>query len=93
MIQEDIKSTIKKYKLISIACLLVFLLSAISINKYLIDKSIDRHFELGLVYTSTDSGFTWGAIIMGLFIVLYLCFYSFEKILLKLLTKPNSSTG
>lgn len=87
MSPDDIKSTIRKYKLISTAALVVFLLSAISINKIMIDNAIDKHYELGLPYTSSDSGFIWMAIIMGLFIVLYSCFYSIEKILLKLLVK------
>ncbi|MCC4834780.1 hypothetical protein LMH66_19230 [Shewanella sp. 10N.7] len=89
MSADDIKSTFRKYKLISTGSLLVFLLLAIFINKYLIDNSIQRHYDLGLPYAAADTGFTWMAIIMGLFTVLYLCFYSFEKILLKLLIKPN----
>lgn len=90
MLENDIKSLFKKYKLISTGALFAFLMLAIYLNQFLINNAIERHYELGLPYTTPESGFMWGAIIIGLFTVLQLCFYSFEKILLKLLIKPKA---
>ena len=89
MSQDEIKSIVKKYKFKSVKILMGFLLIAVFANWYLINSSIERHAELGLPYTSSDSGFIWGAVITGLFTVLSLCFYSIEKILLQLLIKPK----
>ena len=92
MSQDEIKSIFKKYQRRATAGLGGFLMCAIFVNWYLINSNIDRHAELGLPYTSSDQGFIWGTTIMGLFTVLYLCFYSFEKILLKILTnQPTKS--
>ena len=89
MSQDEIKSIVKKYKFKSVKILMGFLLIAVFANWYLINSSIERHAELGLPYTSSDSGFIWGAVITVLFTVLSLCFYSIEKILLQLLIKPK----
>jgi hypothetical protein len=92
MSPDEIKLIIKKYKFKSIYILMGFLLFAVFANWYLINSSIERRAELGLPYTSSDSGFIWLTVGMGLYIVLYLCFYSFEKILLKILTnQPTES--
>ncbi|MBA6346592.1 MULTISPECIES: hypothetical protein [unclassified Colwellia] len=92
MSQDEIKSIVKKYKFKSVKILMGFLLIAVFANWYLINLSIERHAELGLPYTSSDSGFIWGAISTGLYTVLALCFYSIEKILLKLLIKPKTES-
>jgi hypothetical protein len=92
MSQDEIKSIVKKYKLKSVKILMGFLLISIFANWYLINSSIERHADLSLPYTSSYSGFIWGAIITGLFTVLYLCFYSIEKILLQLLIKPKTES-
>ena len=89
MSENEIKSIFKKYKLISTGALLAFMLLAIYLNQYLTNRSIERHYELELPYAATESGYVWPTIIMGLFIVLHLCFYSFEKIMIKLLTKSK----
>jgi hypothetical protein len=86
MSQDEIKSIFKKYKRRAVAGLGGFLICAIFANWYLINSSIERNAELGLSYTSSDPGFILGIIIMGLYTVLYLCFYYFEKILLKILS-------
>ena len=92
MSQDEIKSIVKQYKLKSAKILVGFLLIAVYTNWYLINSSIERHAELGLPYTGGDSGFIWGAVITGLFTVLYLCFYSIENILLQLLIKPKTES-
>ena len=92
MSQDEIKSIFKKYQRKATAGLSVFLMCAIFANWYLINSSIERHAELNLPFTGNDPGFIWGTIGMGLYTVLYLCFYSFEKILLKILTnQPTES--
>ena len=92
MSQDELNSIFKKYKRRAVASLGGFLMCAIFANWYLINSSIERHAELGLSYTSSDPGFIMGTIIMGLYTVLYLCFYSFEKVLLKILTNyPTES--
>jgi len=92
MSPDEITSIVKKYKFKSIKILVGFLFIAIFANWYLVNSSIERHAELGLPYTSTDTGFIWGAIITGLFTVLSLCFYSLEKILLSLLINPKKES-
>ena len=92
MSQDEIKSIVKKYKFKSVKILMGFLFIAISANWYLLNSSIERHAELGLPYTSSDTGFIWGAIITGLYTVLSLCFYSIEKILLQLFIKPKTES-
>lgn len=81
MQNSEIKKLVRKYNLISTAWLTVFLLFAVLANWFLIDSSIQQRYELGLEYESTNHGYLWGAISMGLFIVLQLFFYSLEKIL------------
>jgi hypothetical protein len=83
MQQDEIKRLVKKYNLISTGCLAGFLLLAVAANWFLLDSNIEHRTELGLEYTSTNLGFTWGTIIIGLNIVLQLLFYSLEKILIK----------
>jgi len=87
--QDEIKSIVKKYKFKSVKILMGFIFVTIAANWYLMSSSIERYAELGLPYVSSDSGFIWGAIITGLYTVLYLCFYSIEKILLELLVLPK----
>jgi hypothetical protein len=80
--EEKIKYIVHRYRNKSVVCLLVFLGFAIFANWFLVHLNIERHFELGLEYTSGDQGYIWGTVILGLNIVLYLFFYSLEKILL-----------
>lgn len=82
MTEEKIKSIVHQYRKKSAACLFVFLGFAILANWFLVKSNIERHFELGLEYTSGDQGYIWGTLILGLHIVLLLFFYSLEKILL-----------
>ena len=82
MTKDEIKLIVRRYRNISILWLGAFLLFAITANWFLVSNSIDRYFELGLDYVSGQQGYVWGAIIGGLYIVLYLAFYSIEKILL-----------
>jgi hypothetical protein len=89
MSQDEIKSIIKKYKYRASLVLGAFLMFALFSNWYLINNNIECHAELGLPYTNSDSGFVWGTIIMGLIIVLQLCFYSFEQILLKIFSNQE----
>lgn len=91
MSEENIKKIVKRYKLLSSLWLFVFLMFALLTNWYLVDSSISKHSELGLEYYSSNIGFTWGAIIIGLYVVLMLFFFSLEKILLFLHQENISS--
>jgi hypothetical protein len=82
MTEEKIKSIVHQYRKKSAAILAVFLGFAMFANWFLVHSNIERHYELGLEYTSGDQGYIWGAVILGLNIVLLLFFYSLEKILL-----------
>ncbi|MBQ4831619.1 hypothetical protein J8L84_20300, partial [Alteromonas sp. MMG017] len=90
--EENIKKIVKRYKLLSSFWLFVFLIIAMFANWALIDSNIRNHSELGLEYYSSDTGFIWGAIIVGLNVVLQLLFYSLEKILLFLQQESSSSS-
>lgn len=90
MTEEKIKSIVHQYRKKSAACLLVFLGFAIFANWFLVNSNIERHFELGLEYTSGDQGYIWGTVILGLNIVLLLFFYSIEKILLCLYQEKSA---
>ena len=83
MRQKQIKNLVRKYNLISTLWLSVFLLILIGANWWFTDANIERHAELGLEYTTSQQGFIWGAIIVGLNIVLQLFFYSLERILVQ----------
>ena len=89
--EENIKKIVKRYKLLSSFWLFVFLIIALLANWVLIDSNIRNHSELGLDYHSSHDGFIWGAIIVGLNVVLQLFFYSLEKILLFLQQESSSS--
>jgi hypothetical protein len=89
--EENIKKIVKRYKLLSSFWLFIFLIIAIFANWALIDSNIRNHSELGLEYYSSDASFIWGAIIVGLNVVLQLFFYSLEKILLFLQQESSSS--
>ena len=89
MHQDNIKQLIKRYKLISTGWLTAFLMFSVVANWFLVTSSSDKHFELGLEQVYTSSGFVWGAIIIGLNMVLQLFFYSLEKILLEILSKDG----
>jgi len=82
MTEENIKSIVRRYKKKSTAYLSLFLGFALFANWFLVTSNIDRHYELGLEYTSGDQGYIWMTVIFGLNIVLQLLFYSLEKILL-----------
>jgi hypothetical protein len=83
MQKDEIKRLVKKYNFISTACLTVFLLLAVLANWFLVDSNLKQHSELGLEYTSSNLGFTWGTIIIGLNVVLQLLFYALQNILIK----------
>jgi len=85
MPKDELKKLVRSYKIKAAMILLVCMLMCMGGNWYLIDSSIRLHYELGLPYASQDLGFIWGALIMGLFVVLYLCFYFFEQILLRVI--------
>ena len=91
MSEENIKKIVKRYKLLSSFWLFVFLIIAMFASWALIESNIRNHSELGLAYYSSDTGFIWGAIILGLNVVLQLLFYSLEKILLFLQQESSSS--
>lgn len=84
MQQNEIKKLVRQYNLISTSWLSLFLLIAIGANWFLNDVNIEKYAELGLEYTTSNQGFIWGAIILGLNIVLQLLFYSLERILIKI---------
>jgi hypothetical protein len=94
MSEIELKNIIKKYKRNSVMILMAALLSAVGANWLLINSSIERHYELelGLAYTSPDSGFIWGALILGLNTVLLLSFHYFEKILIQILKQQNAKS-
>jgi len=92
MSQEEIKSIFKKYKLRASGILFIVLIAFVYIDYYLKNHNIEKHAELNLPYHGGDLGYIWFGLIFGLFTVLQLCFYYFEKILLKLLIKPTKSS-
>ena len=89
MTESSIKSIIKKYKLRINILLFMFLMFFIAANWFLINSSIEKHYSLGLTYTSADTGFIWSAIIMGLMIVLNLCVYLIENVLIDIFKQQN----
>jgi hypothetical protein len=92
MSEIELKNIIKKYKRNSVMILMAVLLFAVGANWFLINSSIERRYELGLAYTSPDSGFIWGALILGLNTVLLLSFHYFEKILIQILKQQNAKS-
>jgi hypothetical protein len=90
MSEIELKELIKKYKRKSVMILMAALLFAVGANWFLINSAIERHYELGLIYTSPDSGFIWGAVILGLNTVLLLSFHFFEKVLIQILKQQNA---
>jgi hypothetical protein len=90
MSEIELKEIIKKYRYRSVMILMAVLLVAVGANWFLINGAIQRHLELGLPYTSPDSGFIWGAVILGLNTVLLLGFHYFEKILIQILKQQNA---
>jgi len=91
MSESELKKLIRTYQIKASIILMAALIIAIFSHSFLINSAIDRHFELGLPYTSSDTGFIWGAIILGLYTVLSLCFHFFEKIFIEVIKqqKPN----
>lgn len=92
MTEANIKNAVKRYKIISTLWLSGFLAFAIFANYFLVQSNIDGHYAHGLEYSYSSQGFIWGAIILGLNVVLHLSFYSLEKILI-VLHKENSSSS
>jgi len=90
MQEEEIKTIVKKYRTRSIFILCGVLIFSIFVNWYLIDRSIKMHYEAGLEYSSTGGDYTWGAIILGLNVVLISVFYSIEKILIEIFKRKNN---
>jgi len=90
MSEIELKQIIQKYKRKSAAILMVVLLAAVWANWFLVNSTIDKRYELGLTYTSSESGFIWGALIFGLFTVLFLCFHFFEKTLVEISKKETN---
>jgi hypothetical protein len=84
MQHNEIKKLVRKYNFVSTAWLSLFLLVSIGANWLLTNSNIEQHAELGLEHASSYQGFIWGAIILGLNVVLQLFFYSLERILLKI---------
>lgn len=84
MHKDKIRRLVKKYNLISIAWLNVFILFMIVADWLMLTSAIDRRFELGLDQVDTTEGSIWIAVVIGLNIVLYLFFYSLERILLNI---------
>jgi hypothetical protein len=92
MSENELKKLIKQYKIKATLILMVTLIIAVLVNTYLIKSSIDRHYDLGLPYTTSDTGFIWGAIILGLYTVLSLCFYFFERILIEVIKQQKTDS-
>jgi len=90
MSESELKKLMRKYQIKASIILMAALMIAIMANTYLINSSIDRHYELNLPYTSSDTGFIWGAIILGLYTVLALCFHFFEKVLIEVIKQQNN---
>ncbi|WP_423186693.1 hypothetical protein ACO1PK_00290 [Alishewanella sp. d11] len=82
MKEEKIRAIVYKYRIISTVWLGIALLFSMSANWFLVRSNREHHFELGIEYTSGDQGYIWMVVILGLNVVLYLLFYSLEKILL-----------
>ena len=85
MSEFELKKIINKYRKISLAILAVFLMLANAANHYMITKADDLRFELGLPVLPQQIGYIWPTIILGFIIVLYLCFYFFEKVLIEVI--------
>ena len=92
MSEENIKKIVKRYKLLSWLCLSAFLIFAIAVDWFLKYSDVNRRIEHGLENYSGDTGFIWGTVIFGFFLLLHLCFYSLQKILLSL-HKENLSSN
>jgi hypothetical protein len=89
MSEFEIKKIVSKYRKRAALLLGVFSLMAIAANWFLISQNIERRFELGLTQETINQGFTWGAIILGLNVVLWLGFYSMEKVLIEIYHSKN----
>ena len=92
MSQEEIKSIFKKYKLRASGILAIVLIAFIYMDFYLKNHNVEQYAELNLPYHGGDLGYIWLGLGFGLFTVLQLCFYYFEKILLNLLIKPAKNS-
>lgn len=90
MSEIEINKVVSKYRRRAVLVLGIFGLLSVSINWWLISEDIERRLEIGLQQSYIFQGFVWGAIIFGLFIVLWLGFYSMEKILVELNQNKNS---
>jgi hypothetical protein len=92
MSEEKIRAIVRRYKIISTLWLLAFSLFAVFSNWYFVKSSIDRHYELGFDYVSGKQGYILLTIILGLYFVLYLAFYSLERVLLFTHQENHSSS-
>ncbi len=92
MSEGNIKKIVKRYKLLSWLCLSAFLIFAVAVDWFLKDSDLNRRIEHGLEYSSVNTSFIWGTVILGFFLLLHLFFYSLEKTLLSL-HKENLSSN
>lgn len=86
----ELKSIFKKYKRRVNAILSLFIFFFIGANWFLINHGIERRYELGLPQQSIDTGFTWGAILLGLMVVLNLCIYFIENVLVDIFKQQDA---
>ncbi|MFT6897144.1 MAG: hypothetical protein ACJA13_001550 [Paraglaciecola sp.] len=85
MSEIELKKIIKKYRNRSIFILGVFLIFANGAHYYLITNFNELQNELGLPIAPYEPSFILPALCFGLTIVLSLCFYSFEKVLVEII--------
>ncbi len=86
MTLQELSQLVRRYRVRSFYVLAGFLFFWQLLKFYLINSSIDRRSELGLpaIESSLEVGLIWLGVVLGLFVVLNLCFFGFEKILVRL---------
>ena len=91
--EHQIKSVIKKYYFISVLVLLAFLVFLNYSNYWLIQESIEHRTQLGLSIPQAYPGIGMGGLIVIPNVLLYLVFFSFQRILIKLLCSNDSESS
>ncbi|MDF3125009.1 hypothetical protein [Rheinheimera sp. 1928-s] len=94
MTLQEFSQLVRKYRVRSSYILAGFLFFWQLLKLYFVNSLIDRRSELGLpaIENPPEIGFIWLGVILGLFVVLNLCFYGFEKILVRLFFS-DTNTG
>ncbi|RVT44788.1 hypothetical protein EMM73_15915 [Rheinheimera sediminis] len=93
MTLQEFSQLVHKYRVRSGYILAGFVFFWQLLKLYFVNSLMDRRSELGLpaIENSPEIGFIWIGVVLGLFVVLNLCFYGFEKILVRLFfSDPNA---